>query len=121
MSDNWQYGPPGPGYPGDPNDPYGGGYPPPYPPPHPPPGGYYVEPPSRGIAIGALVTSIILAVSCCNLVAIAGLVFSSLALSESHDHEKAERYTRYAWISNGVAIGVFVLLGALFFTLVLAA
>ncbi|MYR32363.1 hypothetical protein GTW20_08790 [Nocardiopsis alba] len=93
---------------GPPHDPYGGqgpGYP-------PPPGHFhspYPVPPPKGGAIAALVVSVLLVISCYGIFAAVGLIFSIMALSEQYDHEKVSRFTRYAWIANGVVIGLLVL------------
>jgi len=84
-----------------------------------PPGGYGTDPyahphretpPSQTSAIVALVVSILLVVSCCGFLGVIGLVFSALSLSEKVDHEKARRQARYAWISNGVILGILAVL-----------
>ncbi|GAB2508038.1 hypothetical protein [Nocardiopsis aegyptia] len=117
MTDDWyqQQPPPGPhgGY-GDPSTggysahgpygpygAYGGGYPPPYS-PYPPTG----EMPSQGSMIGALVMAIILMVTCCGTVSVIGIVFAAMALGEKHDAEVAAKYTRYAWTSNWISLGI---------------
>ncbi|WP_053616659.1 hypothetical protein [Nocardiopsis sp. NRRL B-16309] len=84
---------------------YGGGYGGGYPPPHDPyqPTG---ELPSQGSMIGALVMAILLMVTCCGLVSVVGVVFSALALGEKYDAERAAKYTRYAWISNWINLGI---------------
>ena len=84
---------------------YGGGYPPP-----PPPGPYQPagEMPSQGGMIGALVMAIILMITCCGAVSVVGVVFSALALGEKYDSERAAKYTRYAWISNWINLGIVV-------------
>lgn len=110
------YGGPGYGPPPPPgfSDPYQGphqAYQPPYPPPpgYPPYPGYQPAL-AKGGAIGALVTSILLVMSCyATIGGIIGLIFSIIAVSENHDQEKVSRFTRYAWIANGVTIGLLVL------------
>ncbi|WP_235005974.1 hypothetical protein [Nocardiopsis sp. JB363] len=110
------YGPPPPGpYQAPYQDPYMAQQPA-YPPP-PPPQAYpaypmypmYPAPLSKGGAIGALVTSILLVMSCYGFLSVIGLIFSIIAVSESLDQEKVSRFTRYAWIANGVVIGLLVL------------
>lgn len=106
------YGPPPPGsYQAPYQDPYMAQQPA-YPPP--PPQAYpvypmYPVPLSKGGAIGALVTSILLVISCYGIFAAIGLIFSIMAVSETVDQEKVSRFTRYAWIANGVVIGLLVL------------
>lgn len=106
------YGPPPPGpYQSPYQDPYMAQQPA-YPPP--PPQAYpvypmYPVPLSKGGAIGALVTSILLVISCYGVFAAIGLIFSIMAISETVDQEKVSRFTRYAWIANGVVIGLLVL------------
>ena len=90
-----------------------------YPPPN---AGYYGQgyaPPAgsdpriearRGTAIGALVVSVLTVVLCGLLTNIIGLVFSIIALFEKTDAEKFEKFTKYAWISNWIHIGLLILL-----------
>lgn len=86
--------------------------PPPYPAPgFPPVNPYYVEPPDRTSAIIALVVSITLLFTCVNPLAIGGLIFSSISLSEARDRGRAARHARYAWYS---VVGGFALV-VLFF------
>lgn len=80
---------------------YGGGYPPPHD-PYQPTG----EMPTQGSMIGALVMAIILMVTCCGAVSVVGVIFSALALGEKYDAERAARYTRYAWTSNWIILGI---------------
>ncbi|MEU3309893.1 hypothetical protein [Nocardiopsis sp. NPDC006832] len=82
--------------------------------PPPPPQAYpaypmYPVPLAKGGAIGALVTSILLVISCYGIFAAIGLIFSIMAVSETVDQERVSRFTRYAWIANGVVIGLLVL------------
>lgn len=105
-----------PAYPASPA--YSGAYP--APPMHPG-NPYYVEPPSKGSAIGALVTSIILVVTCCGFLAAVGLVYAALALNEAQDHEKAARFTRNAWIANSVVIALMLAFGAFGITMMVIA
>ncbi|OKI18389.1 hypothetical protein A6A08_24815 [Nocardiopsis sp. TSRI0078] len=55
--------------------------------------------------------------SCFFVFAVPSVILAIMALSRSHDHEKAVRYERYAWISivitlvGGVAIGLAVMNG----------
>ncbi|MFE3459991.1 hypothetical protein ACFXKD_20795 [Nocardiopsis aegyptia] len=117
MTDDWyhQQPPPGPhgphgGY-GDhatggyaahgPYGAYGGGYPPPHE-PYRPTG----EMPSQGSMIGALVMAIILMVTCCGTVSVVGIVFAAMALGEKYDADVAAKYTRYAWTSNWISLGI---------------
>ncbi|WP_304452054.1 hypothetical protein [Nocardiopsis sp. YSL2] len=98
---------------------YGGGYPPPPHDPYQPTG----ERPSQGNMIGALVMAIILMVTCCGAVSVVGVVFSALALGEKYDYARAAKYTRYAWISNWINLGIvlFVIVAyVLFFVLAVA-
>jgi hypothetical protein len=114
MSDDWyQQQPPGSqggygdstgGYSGGYAGAYGGGYPPPPQDPYQQSG----EMPSQGRMIGALVMAIILMVTCCGAVSVVGVVFSALALGEKYDAERAAKYTRYAWISNWINLGIVV-------------
>ncbi|WP_017599328.1 hypothetical protein [Nocardiopsis lucentensis] len=125
------YSPP-PGYGSAPGhgEPSGYGHPPPPPafspaPGYgPPPPGYgtpptYGAPPAHGAPHGgqpgtvSMVLSLVVAIgmvsTCCNVFAIPGIVFSAIALSDQRDHERATRFTRYAWISNGVNVALVVL------------
>ena len=78
---------------------------PPYPPYPPYPGGE-ATPTS---AITALVVSILMVATCCGVLGVVGLVFSALAVTEKRDPEKIRRFTRNAWISNGVVLGLMLL------------
>ena len=73
--------------------------------------GYAVEPyreaaPNQTSAILALVVSILLVVTCCGALGVVGLVFSALSMTEKTDPDKARRHLRYAWIANGVVLGI---------------
>lgn len=100
------YGPhahaPGP-YPPGPH----GAPPPPYPVQrfHP----YYVERPDRTSAVIALVVSVFMLFSCMNPVALGGLIFSAISLSEAGDHDRAARHARYAWYSVAGGFALIVL------------
>ncbi|MFD6952952.1 DnaJ domain-containing protein [Nocardiopsis sp. NPDC060348] len=113
--DPWDQGPPHatrPAQPGGYRDPFSGSAPKP---------SYrvYSAPPPRGqgSAIAALVTAILMVLSCFFVFAVPSVILAIMALSRSHDHEKAVRYERYAWISivitlvGGVAIGLAVMNG----------
>lgn len=89
---------------------YGGqwGYPPPYP---------QVPPPDRTSTIWALVLGIFGFLACAtNLVAI---IFASIALSKDREPEEMRRFTRYAWISNGVHFGLIACLVIFFIVLII--
>ncbi|OOC57311.1 hypothetical protein NOSIN_19240 [Nocardiopsis sinuspersici] len=64
------------------------------------------EPQNLAGPILALSLSILLMVTCCGALGVVGTVFSSLALSERTDPERFRRYTRNAWIANGVVLGL---------------
>ncbi|WP_435112794.1 hypothetical protein [Nocardiopsis synnemataformans] len=132
MNDNWRHSGPPPGHGPGGNDaykdstggysPYGGygalgsGYGPGQPHPGGPypgggyPGGPYREQRSASSAITALVVSLVLVLTCCGFLGIVGTVFSALAISEKSDPDKYQRYTRVAWISNGVILALVALI-----------
>lgn len=129
MSSQW----PGSGdYWGDPHQPQqpgrdggygrpGGPWQPPAPqvPPHPgflpqPPGVPPGPPPAKGNTVLALIIAIIVTLSCCGFTNIIGIVFASVALSKEQEPEDFEKYTRWAWLSNFVHIGILVLIVVLF-------
>ncbi|OLT29783.1 hypothetical protein BJF83_10095 [Nocardiopsis sp. CNR-923] len=82
------------------------------------PGGYPGHPherrPSEGGIIGALVMAIILMVTCCGAFSVIGVIFAALALGEKYDMEKQARYTRYAWVSNWINLGIVLLVALLY-------
>ncbi|WP_017592021.1 hypothetical protein [Nocardiopsis potens] len=88
--------------------PHGPGYGP-QPPPYPP-RPYPVTDPEieagQGSAVGALVVSLITMLLCSMLTNAIGMVFAVIAMSEKHDVERFRRFTRYAWISNWIHIGL---------------
>lgn len=91
---------------------YGGAYPPPMPPvPH---AFEYATPPvqsPRNLAIGALVTNIVLTLLCCSPLGIAGIVVSALAMGRAdHEPESAKRLVKWGW---GLAIASVVAVIAL--------
>ncbi|PDP85490.1 hypothetical protein CQJ94_22210 [Glycomyces fuscus] len=61
--------------------------------------------------------SLVLVMTCCGFLGIVGTVFSARALSERADPERYQRYTRIAWVSNGVILGLL----ALFLTFIVVA
>lgn len=73
----------------------------------------YSAPPPRGqgSVIVALVTAILMALSCFFVLAVPSVILAIMALSRSHDHEKAARYECYAWISIGITLVVGVAIG----------
>ncbi|WP_116246198.1 DUF4190 domain-containing protein [Nocardiopsis sp. FIRDI 009] len=105
------YGPPPPAFSPSPGygTPPGYGVPPGY-------GAPYPEPPGQASTIVALVMSILMVTSCCNVLAIPGIVFSAIALSEKRDHGRAARFRNYAWITNALS----VVLVVLFFVVMIA-
>ncbi|MBR8742566.1 DUF6264 family protein [Nocardiopsis sp. MG754419] len=119
------YGPPPPSpYQGPYQDPYQDPYQAHqqgYPPQQPMYPAYPVFPPAlnKGGAIGALVTSILLVISCYGFFAVIGLIFSIIAVSETYDQEKVSRFTRYAWIANAVVIGLLVLFFGFIITMII--
>lgn len=113
------YGPPPPGPYQDPYQNPHMAQQPAYPPPPPQAYPMYPVPLSKGGAIGALVTSILLVISCYGLLAAVGLIFSIMAVSENFDQEKVSRFTRYAWIANGVVLGLLVLFFGFVITMII--
>lgn len=127
MSDpNPYYGPHQPPYgsppggipPYGPQPPHGDAY---YPGHGPPPAAHYPyippehQPPS-GSTITALVISVLLVPMCLgNITPLIGTVMAGVALSErSRSPERHAKFRRYAWISNGIHLGIFVALIGLF-------
>lgn len=108
--------------------PYGpGAYPPgPYgapPPPYPDPRflpihPYFVEPPDRTSAIVALIISLVLLFTCLNPLAIGGLIFSAVSMSEPQDHNRAARHARNAWYCVGGGLAIMVLFFLFFWGLI---
>jgi len=74
---------------------------------------YRGAPPHQTSSVFALVVSILLVVTCCGALGVVGLVFSALSMTERNDQEKARRHLRYAWIANGVVLGIMVVLACL--------
>ncbi|CAM3750464.1 hypothetical protein [Nocardiopsis rhodophaea] len=119
------YGPP-PGGPADaawgqghPQTPYGApSYPPGYPWPSPGPG-TAGEPPSTGGLIGAMVVAVITMLICQGTNVI-GVIMVALALGKrTTSPDEARKFTKYAWISNGIHLGL-ILIGAAFFASAIA-
>ncbi|WP_017607170.1 hypothetical protein [Nocardiopsis xinjiangensis] len=116
------YGPPPGGVPPyGPQPPHGGAY---YPGHGPPPTPYpytYVRPehqPPAGSTITALVISVLLVPMCMgNITPLIGTVMAGIALSErSRDPDRHGKFRRYAWISNGIHLGIFAVLAGLITT-----
>ena len=120
MSDQWPppqrpggYDPP-PGYqtgaqrPFPPGPGHGPQQPAPQQPPYVPP--YRATSPEieagQGSVIGALVVSLVTLILCGLLTNIVGLVFTVIAMSEKYDVERFRRFTKYAWVSNWIHIGL---------------
>lgn len=98
-SGGWQATPNTGGYQGS----YGGyGAQPPYSDP-------YAAPPDKTSTIWALVVAIVSTVLCCAYTNIIGIVFAALALGKEDTPTEMDRFTRYAWISNGIHLGLAVL------------
>ncbi|MFW5416033.1 hypothetical protein J0910_05355 [Nocardiopsis sp. CNT-189] len=120
MSDQWPPSQRPGGY--DPPPGYQTGAQRPFPPPgtghgpqqQPPPYAHHPYPPAthpeieagQGRAIGALVTALITMLLCSMLTNAVGMVFAVIAMSEKHDVERFRRFTKYAWISNWIHIGL---------------
>lgn len=111
--------PPGGVPPYGPPPPHGGAY---YPGHGPPPAPYpytYIPPelqPPAGSTVTALVISVLLVLMCLgNITPLIGTVMAGIALSErSRDPERHAKFRRYAWISNGIHLGIFTALVSLF-------
>lgn len=135
MSDpNPYYGPQQPPYgsppggvpPYGPQPPHGGAYYPGHgPPPTPYPYPYTYIPtehrPPAGSTLTALVISVLLVPMCVgNITPLIGTVMAGIALSErSRAPERHDKFRRYAWISNGIHLGVFAVLAGLFAVLII--
>ncbi|GLU47427.1 hypothetical protein [Nocardiopsis ansamitocini] len=105
---------------GQPSGPWQPGYPPPPPPGYGRPPGYPPHPgppPARGNAILSLIIAIIVTLSCFGFTNIIGIVFAAIALSKEQDPVEFEKYTRWAWLSNFIHIGILILLLVLFLSL----
>ena len=55
--------------------------------------------------------AILMVMSCWFVFAVPSVILAMMALGRSHDHAKAVRYERYAWITMGVNVVGGVVLG----------
>jgi heme/copper-type cytochrome/quinol oxidase subunit 2 len=105
----WQdpYGQQPQGYQGGYQDPYGYG-----------PQGYPPQPPaSNGAAIGALVCNIILTMTCCGFLAVAGIITAAIAMGRAQtDPDSYRNLTRWSWIIFVANIVIVVLATVAYFS-----